>query len=166
MSQKVSDQHHTAYLHKSQSRTKHAGCFALPARRARLAPATHSAATPDLHPPPAATPVFGGGQTCNLTNLALCNIRHCTTNQWAGWGGEKNIRNNNLTEDLSPSNAAQAIQLKMYGWGSNKDGRLGNNSEATEKLPTEIKLNNLTFSSVACGSYHSGGITAEGKLSL
>lgn len=52
---------------------------------------------------------------------------------------------------------------KLYGWGSNSNGQIGDGTTIPSSVPIAIR-NDLTFSTIASGYYHSLGIDTDGKL--
>lgn len=53
---------------------------------------------------------------------------------------------------------------KLYTWGSNVYGQLGNDSATTALTPQLITVSGVTFASIACSAYHSMALTSEGQL--
>jgi len=49
----------------------------------------------------------------------------------------------------------------IYLWGSGKDGRLGNGSEKSERVPKKIDY--TKFRQVSCGYHHNAAIDLNGK---
>ena len=52
----------------------------------------------------------------------------------------------------------------IYLWGSGKDGRLGNGSEKSEKLP--VAITDTKFIALSCSYHHSAAISEDSKTSL
>ena len=53
---------------------------------------------------------------------------------------------------------------KVWGWGYNNNGQLGNNSTTSTRTPVSILGASKTFCQIAAGQYHTIGIDKNGKV--
>ena len=60
---------------------------------------------------------------------------------------------------------ARTASGKVYAWGYNNDGQLGNGKETTPTTPIQVPLpSGVTATGIAAGGYHSMAIGSDGKL--
>ena len=60
-------------------------------------------------------------------------------------------------------NHSMLNQLKLWGWGYNQYGQLGDNTIISKRTPISI-YGNKTFCQISCGFYHSIGLDKNGKV--
>lgn len=53
---------------------------------------------------------------------------------------------------------------KMFSWGRNEHGQLGNGNYQSYDVPQEINFKSHLVSQVSCGIYHTVVLTQEGKI--
>lgn len=72
----------------------------------------------------------------------------------------KNVKNISCSVGHS---MAVTLENKLFSWGDNYKGQLGNGNKTTEYVPKEI-LGFINWKVTACGPYHSLGLSKENKL--
>ena len=53
--------------------------------------------------------------------------------------------------------------MRVYVWGSGKDGRCGNGKESSEKLPNPVN-STYKFKQLSSGYHHSAAVTSDGMV--